>query len=191
MERRSRVILSTCFGILLFASGLGYANAQDDGSASEVDVPRTANVGPAEQVARAQEIQTSGATLSRRVSAMLDEARQERDIIRVTCLNDKLTQINANTRSIDDRVSNLESMSEAGDTSGGAHEFTVITVLGQKLQVLDQEASQCIGEDLFETGATTVTTEVDPGTPTEDPGVVPTTPASPIPYIPPPASGDS
>ena len=199
MNRRYRVTLIAACGLLLVTGGLRFASAQSDGAegtdvdaAGEVGVERRASLTPAEQLAEAQEIQESGATLSRRVSAMLDEARQDRDIIRVTCLNDKLTQINANLRTLSSRIENLEASVEASDTDRGGHEYTVITVLNQKLQVLDQEASQCIGEDLFETGATTVTTEIDPGTPSDDPGILPPeVPTSPVPYIPPPASGVS
>ena len=34
-------------------------------------------------------------------------------------------------------------------------------MLGQKLQVLDQEAHQCVGQATYETGATKVVTEID------------------------------
>ncbi len=178
----------------LVGTGFGLADAQDDGSEtaeeSGVDVRRRANLNPQEQLGEAQRIVTDGEQLSRRVSSMLDEARQERDIIRVTCLNDKLTQINANLSTLNQRVENLEASVESQDGDRGGHEFTVITVLDQKLNVLERESGQCIGDDIFETGATTVTTEIEEGSPTEDPTALPTIPPSaPVPFIPPPASG--
>ena len=196
MTRRMRVILGSVIAIGLATSGLGFDGAQNDDEVAEeapaegeVDVRRRANLGPQEQLQEARAIQQRGTDLSRRVSAMLDEARQERDIIRVTCVNDKLTQVNANLRTVEQRIDNLEDAVEADDSSRRNHEFTVITVLGQKFVVLDREAAQCIGQDIFETGATRVITEIDPDTPTEDPRTLPDIPPGVIPFVPPPESG--
>ena len=198
MSRRLRVLITIFASLTLVATGFGFAGAQGRGNSdgepgderSEVAVRRRANLNPAEQLAEAERVGQEAQQLSRRVSAMLDEARQDRDIIRVTCLNDKLTQINANIRTLENRIDNLQASVDSADRDRGGHEFTVISVLDQKLNLLEREASQCIGEDIFETGATTVTTEIDEGTPTDDPTVIPLTPpSSPVPYIPPPASG--
>jgi len=112
----------------------------------------------ADQMSSADSIVNRGTNLSQRVSQMLDDARREADVIRVTCLNDKLTQINANLRTAQSRYSNLTRTID-GDQRN--HELTVLTVLGQKLQILDQEANQCIGQDLYETGPTKIITEID------------------------------
>jgi hypothetical protein len=92
---------------------------------------------------------------------MLEEARKESDIIKITCLDDKLTQINVNLRTAESR---LDALRKAVDPDRRIHEYTVLTVLGQKLQVLDQEAHQCVGQAMYETGATKVTTVIDTGT---------------------------
>lgn len=191
---KRRVVSSLVIAVALAAGGLALAQDQEDRVAvegegeAEVGVVRRADLTPEEQLAEAQRIQNRGTQISRRVQAMLDEARRERDIIRVTCLNDKLTQVNANLRTLEERVGNLQSAVQAQDPNRRNHEFTVITVLGQKFNVLEQEANQCLGQDIFETGATRVTTTIAPESPTEDPTVVPE-PAPPVvPFIPPPAS---
>jgi hypothetical protein len=125
----------------------------------------------AESSASAETIVARGGNLSQRVAQMLDEARGEADMIRVTCLNDKLTQINANLRTAQSRLATFQ---KAVDVDERNHELTVLTVLGQKLQVLDQESNQCVGQDLFETGPTKIQVEIntsllpfeaEPGTP--------------------------
>ncbi|MDH5674615.1 MAG: hypothetical protein OEZ06_20980 [Myxococcales bacterium] len=157
-----------------------------------------------EQVQKGQEVVKRGTVLSKRVAQLLHEARNDGDIIKTTCLNDKLTQINANLRNAQER---LEGLKEAADSERQLHEYTVLSVLRQKFQVLDQEASQCVGQDLFDTGTTRVTTEVDAasatsegdpsqppigesgaptGSSTSDSGI-----DSGTPTIPPPASGIS
>lgn len=122
---------------------------------SAVPQPSAANAAPQES---ADAIVQRASNLSQRVSQMLDEARRDADMIRVTCLNDKLTQINANLRTAQGRLASLQ---KAVDVDQRNHELTVLTVLGQKMQVLDQESNQCVGQDLYETGPTKVTTEIN------------------------------
>ncbi|MET0390326.1 MAG: hypothetical protein ABW321_30420 [Polyangiales bacterium] len=131
-----------------------------DGSvrAANTQAAGRASLSPSDQVAAAESMVNRGSVLSQRVNQMLDEARREADVIRVTCLNDKLTQINANLRTAQSR---LTSFQRTVDSEQRTHELTVLTVLGQKLQVLDQEANQCVGQDLYETGPTKVVTEID------------------------------
>jgi hypothetical protein len=111
-----------------------------------------------EQLTNAQTIVERGTSLSQRVTQMLDDARREADVIRVTCLNDKLTQINANLRTAQSR---LGSVQKTVDVDQRNHEYIVMTVLGQKLQALDQKANQCVGQWLYDTGPTKVGTEID------------------------------
>lgn len=113
---------------------------------------------PAEQAEAARAALQRGSVLAQRISSMLEEARRENDIIRVTCLNDKLTQVNANMRTAQTR---MEAYKNAADQDQRAHEATVLSVLGQKFQVLDQEANRCVGQDLYDTGSTKVQTEID------------------------------
>ena len=193
MSRHLRLILGLVAAIALASGGLGYAVAQDgddegEEQDGEVDARRRANLTPEQQRAEATKIQNRGNDLSRRVQSMLDEARQEGDIIRVTCVNDKLTQVNANVRTLEQRVEAFDDAVESMDNGRRNHEFTVIIVLGQKFVVLDREAAQCIGQDIFNTGATTVTTEIDPGSPTDDPFVIPAGSPVVIPFVPTPAS---
>jgi len=196
MFRRSTLFTTMVTALALAALGFGLAAAQSGGAATattggpdgEIAVQRQANLSGAQQIAEAQTIATRGEQISRRVSTMLDDARREQDIIRVTCLNDKLTQINANNRTVGQRIESLQAAVDSSDPDRRNHEYTVLTVLGQKFSVLDQEANQCISQDIFETGATQVTTEIDPATPDEDPSNMPQTPDLPTPTIPPPYS---
>ncbi len=192
-----RTLSATIFALIVFGGGLGFAVAQneDEGTmedapeGGEMDVRQRADLTPEEQLEQARVIYARGEDLSRRVQSMLDEARQERDIIRVTCINDKLTQVNANLRTAEQRISQLEDAIAAEDSGRRNHEFTVIIVLGQKFVVLDREAVQCIGNEIYETGATRVITEIDPGAPVENPSAIP--PMHPrIPILPAPGTPD-
>lgn len=183
-----RTLLGLGALVLLGATGMGLAIAQDDREPADVPVRQQAQLTTEEQGAEAERIETRGTQISRRVMSMLDEARRERDIIRVTCLNDKLTQINAHLRTLQSRRQNLQEAVQTGDDGRRNHEFTVITVLGQHFTTLEQEANQCIGQDIFETGTTQVVTTIDPSTPDEDPSTLPQPPGPGVPFVPPPAS---
>ncbi|HEX7481798.1 MAG TPA: hypothetical protein VF331_28585 [Polyangiales bacterium] len=153
---------------------------------------RVAALSDAEQLAQAQGIVQRGNDLATRVSQQLDSATRENDIIRVTCLNDKLAQINAAAHTAQGRLSALQA---AVGTDARGHEFTVLTVLGQKLQVLDQEANQCLGQDLYSTGGTKTTTIIDTSlmpfedNPSSPPVLLPPGASLGVGVIPPPASG--
>jgi hypothetical protein len=192
MFGRHRVIRSlvTSLGLAVVVGGL--AVAQEGGAppppGSDPDLQAAQHLSGPEQLAEAKRVQERGINISRRIQSMLDMARREQDIIRITCLNDKLTQVNANIRTLEQRVANLQEAADANDADRRNHEFTVVNVLAQKLSVLEQEANQCIGQDIFETGATRVTTDVDPSAPDEDPTLIEEAPDIDIPYIPPPLS---
>ena len=182
-----RAVIVLLVGLALGATGFGLAIAQDasDEAGGEVPVRRQANVLPQERLDEATSIAQRGDQISRRVLSQLDEARRERDIIRVTCLNDKLTQINAHRRSAGDRLDRLVEADQIGDRERAQHEYTVITVLGQQFRVLEAEANGCIGQDIFETGTTRIVTDIDPATPDE--GLEVENPPPPdVPAVPPP-----
>ena len=196
MARRSRVRQYLLAALLIVGSGIGFAVAQENSEGGEstegeegtMEVQRRSDLTPAQQLEEAIVIKQRGTALSRRIAGMLDEARREQDIIRVTCVNDKLTQVNANLRTAEQRIESLEAAVESQDRGRANHEYTVIIVLGQKFVVLDREATQCIGQDIFETGATRVDTTIDPDTPNENPVILPTIPPGLIPFLPPPGS---
>ncbi len=194
MRSNGKVLAAVLATTLTVLGGFALAQQTTGGAAGAADqegafaIRRRADLTGPEQVAEAQRIQSSAESLSRRVTAMLDEARREGDVIRVTCLDDKLTQINAHRRSLGDRVESLQEGVQLADDSRRNHEFTVITVLAQHLQNLDREANECIGQDMYETGSTRVTTTIDPTTPADDASAIEAIPDISTPMIPPPES---
>jgi len=197
MFRRMGTVTHTLLAALVVGGGLGYAVAQE-GSDSTVDVVKVEPMGasaeretlsPAAQ-AKAAEAAVANATASCGAqSQALQSAKREKDIIRATCLDDKLSQCTANLQNIRRREAAMNEAIAEGDTGRSSHEFTVIGVLSQKFKMLAQAANQCVVQDLFDTGDTQVKEEVDLFAPDEDPAVI--TPVSdwPVPYIPPPVSG--
>jgi hypothetical protein len=172
---------------LVVGGGVGYAVAQEGGD-STVEVVEVEPIGasaeqetlsPAAQAKGAEAAVANAAASCGAQSKALQSAKREKDIIRATCLDDKLSQCNANLQSIKRREAALNEAIAEGDTGRSNHEFTVIGVLSQKFKMLAQAANQCVE----------VKEEVDLFAPDENPAVIAAVPDWPIPYIPPPVSG--
>jgi PP-loop superfamily ATP-utilizing enzyme len=182
---------------LVVGGGLGYAVAQE-GTDATVDVVKVEPMGasaeeptpsPAAQSKTAAAAVANATASCGAQSQALQSAKREKDIIRATCLDDKLSRCNANLQNIRRREAALNEAIAEGDTGRSNHEFTVIGVLSRKFKMLAQAANQCVGQDLFDTGDTQVKEEVDLFAPDENPAVITPVPDWPVPYIPPPVSG--
>ena len=162
--------------------GLGVAAAQtgDDpagSDANEAPAPATLSAEQMKQQAAAflPQMEQGGGTVRRQ----LEEARAARDVVKVQCLNDKLTQLDVAIRSARDRYSAFMVAVDRGDIERARHEFMVLQVLRDRGQELVAEAAQCIGEETGFAGESRLTVEIDPGLP--DPAAYPESPVVPIP----------
>ena len=135
---------------------------------------------------QAREYQQSMSQVLKRIHALEETARKQKDIIKLNCVMDKQVQAKVNASIAEQAMASLQENVARGDEGGRTHEFTRLTIINQKVMVLGAEAENCIGEDLSFVGATRVDVEIDPNIPTTDP----TTPPSPQIDVnrPPPAS---
>lgn len=159
---------------LVIALGLsvGVASAQNRAPENDAQVTtqRTANLSGPDQLREAQSVIDSVTSTRRRVSDMLDRARQERDILKVNCLNDKLTQIDVGLRTAGEHRELLQNAVSINNDSQRNHEFTLMLIVRSRSEALEGEARQCIGEDTgtFSDRQTTVRVTIDPNIPTQD-----------------------
>ena len=197
MFKRMGTVGQALLAALVASSALGYALAQGN-QPSTVEVIKVDPVGKAAQTkplspskqaqTAASALESASASCSAQAQA-LKSAKRDKDIIRATCLDDKLSQCNANLQNMKRRRAALKEAIADGDTGRANHESTVIGVLSQKFKMLTQAANQCVGQDLFDTGDSQNKVEVNLFAPDESPVVVAVVPDWPIPYIPPPVSG--
>jgi hypothetical protein len=200
MFRRMGTVGNALLSALMVAcTGIGLAVAQESGE-STVDVVRVEPIGErssgqpislTDQREAAEAAVEAAAASCDAQSEALQRAKREGDIIRATCLEDKLNQCNANLQNVRRRQTALNNAIASGDTAAANHESKVISVLSQKFKMLTQAANECVGQDLFDTGETQTRSEVDLFAPDENPAVIEPIPDWPIPYIPPPLSGVS
>lgn len=137
-------------------------------SAGAVGFQRKTSLTPQEQLAEAirhlERMEQSAGGLRR----MLEGARAQRDIVKILCLNDKLSQVDVAIRSGRDRSKQLRAAVERNDAEFANHEFTILTVLRQRSEQLVVEANQCIGEETAFVGDTRTKVTVDPSIPPDE-----------------------
>ena len=161
-----------------FAQGLG---STEDSEEQEVDLSTPSdeteedetNLSPEQRVVRGQKfvktIDGSAQTIQRQLKA----AQEERDVVRVLCLTDKLNQVDVAQRSAQDRMTALATAAERGDADRARHEYTVLEVLHDRVKVLVNESNQCVGEETGFIGEAEVSVSVDPNLPDADTGFGP------------------
>ena len=162
------------WAVLLFASAsalYGAADAQTGAAPLAAPTPaatKQAQLSPQQQQAQAeatiQRISIGAASVRR----MLETARAQRDVVKTLCLNDKLNQIDVAARSAADRRQALDQAVQKRDTELANHEFTILQVIRQRVEQLNAEANQCIGEEAGFIGESKVTTTIDPGIPGQE-----------------------
>lgn len=189
------------WGFALFAvlSALyGAADAQTSGSntssssgfagtSASAGLQQQVQLSPQDQIAQADASIARMSVSATGVRRALETARSQRDVVKTLCLNDKLNQIDVALRSAQDRRTTLDQAVSRKDADLASHEFTILQVLRQRVDQLDFEARQCLGEELQFLGETKVVTTIEPGMPSVETTSFP----EPVPVVSAPASCDS
>jgi hypothetical protein len=103
------------------------------------------------------------------IQGMLDEAKKEKDILKITCLDDKLTQTFVNLRGIEDRTQALKLAVSGGDTPTANHQSAILKIYVSRIQSLKAEAESCLGEVDIVLGDTKTSLNVDEDIAEKDP----------------------
>jgi hypothetical protein len=140
-----------------------------------------------------EKVKTSADSVGRMRGALkdvlqkLEEARNTKDVVKLNCVNEKLTQIKGLLRISEQSDVQLQEAVARKETATAEHEFTKVTIARSKVEQLRAEAEQCIGQLAFRTDEN-LSVEVEfpdylpPGDPTQMP------PPISIDSRPPPAS---
>jgi hypothetical protein len=138
---------------------------------AEVPSRRTANLSGADQLREATATLDSITATRRRVSDLLDRARTDRDIIKVNCLNDKLTQVDVTLRSAREHQELLQNAVSLNNDGQRNHEFQLMNIFRSRSEGIEGESRGCVGEETgtFDPTRTVITVRVDPNIPEEDP----------------------
>lgn len=105
------------------------------------------------------------------VLGKLEEARSSKDVVKLNCVNEKLTQIKGLLRISEQSDVQLQEAVARKETATAEHEYTKVTIARSKVEQLRAEAEECIGQLAFRTDEN-LSIEVDvpdllPGDPTQ------------------------
>lgn len=176
--RRKLILGFSLVGLLALGLGPDLASAQDPAagegaSEASASAPRAADLSMEQQLAQVSAYLSEMESVRARVRRELERARRERDVVKTLCLDDKLNQIDVALRSAGERKRAHELSAKRGDTDLANHEFTILTVLHQRVLQLDTEANQCIGKEVSFIGETSVKHSIDGDMAPEDPSEYP------------------
>ncbi len=107
----------------------------------------------------------------------LEDARNTKDVVKLNCVNEKLTQVKGLLRISEQADVALQEAVAKREQLAAEHEFTKVSIAGEKVQVLRNEAEECIGQLAFQTDQN-LTVEVD------TPDGLPKDPTDPAPMLP-------
>ena len=179
MARKTNLILTTAFVTSALAAHGGGAGAAPSGPAvpsqADISVKQRSSLTAQEMVKQGSEYFKNMNDTVKRITDLQAQSKRQKDIIRLNCVTDKLVQSKVNITIAEQAMAALQESIARADEGGRTHEFTRLTIVNQKVQVLGAEAENCIGEDLSFVGATRVDVEIDPNLPQIDV----TQPASP------------
>ncbi len=151
----------------------------DETSDVGIDFRKNITLSAPEMQAQAKDYYRKMQDTQRRVGSLQSKAKRDKDMVKLNCVNDKLTQLNGHLIVSDQSMGTLTLDIAKSDDGARQHEFTRMTILYQKVVTLGTEAEQCVGEDVSYVGATRVDVEIDPSIPPIDP----TQPDLPVPVV--------
>lgn len=126
--------------LALLCAALGAGSARGADQASAPPVPRT----EAERLAAADATLNRIRAAARQVEALLDDARQERDVLRASCLTDRLAQARTVIAAAE-RASSALHEAIAARQEGAEVELSALDLAGLQASQVRSEADRCIG----------------------------------------------
>ena len=165
MSRGARLIwLSLLIGPVALAQpgspgARGPAPANLPPAAVDVSVPQRSTLSGQDMVKQGQEYRANMDRVVVELQAMVEQARKQKDVIRLNCVMDKMVQVKVNMNIADQALQKLQEAAARSDDGSSLHEYTRITIVNQKVQVLQNEGQTCVGAELNYIGATRVEVE--------------------------------
>jgi hypothetical protein len=175
---------------VVLASGLGVAQPVDRPTPAPLPSPtleQPRSVPDAEKLTRSTQALAAMREVLRDVLARLEEARLVKDVVKLNCVNEKLTQIKGLLRISEQSDVALQEALARREAMTSEHEYSKVMIARQKVTLLRTEAEECIGQLAFRTDEN-LSVEVEE--PRNLPGGDPTQPPAlqPVQLRPPPAS---
>lgn len=170
------LVLGALCATAAFAQGAPPASAPpphatDNGAAlANIASEKASDVPDPEKLRRSSDALIRMRAVLKDALGKLEEARATRDVVKLNCVNEKLTQIKGLLRISEQSDVSLQEAVAKRETGTAEHEFTKVTIARQKVEQLRAEAEECIGQLAFRTDENlTVEVEEPDNLPNADP----------------------
>jgi hypothetical protein len=160
LKRASWVILLASFSLSAVS-----ARADPSEQGLRVEAQESERLSDKEKVSRADDAVAVMQKTLREVLQRVEEARKERDLVKLNCVNEKLTQVKALLRIAEQSYIALQESVARAAEDGAQHEFAKIEIARQRVTELRAESEQCIGQLAYVVDEKTVVTVEVPALP--------------------------
>jgi hypothetical protein len=162
MHTRQLIALGILIGGVAIAQGA--AQPEDKGTATPAAQPEKgtegSNLSDPEKIRRSAEAVAKMRGALKTVLVKLEEARNSKDVVKLNCVNEKLTQIKGLLRISEQSDIALQESVAKKESATAEHEYTKVSIAVVKVNQLSAEAEECIGQLAFRTDEN-ATTEVE------------------------------
>jgi hypothetical protein len=129
---------------ILHAAALALAALAGQGPALAADPPRAEPRTDAERIARGDETLNRVRAAARQVEGLVDDARREKDVLRITCLSDRLGQLQGMVGAAE-RASGALHEAIASRREGAEVELSALELAGLQAAEVRAQADRCLG----------------------------------------------
>jgi len=188
LQMRASFRLPLVTALVLLGAGVSRAQGpQKPPAPATPTLERASEIPDAEKLTRSTAAVARMRTVLTEVLGRLEEARATKDVVKLNCVNEKLTQVKGLLRISEQSDVALQEAVAKKDDPTADHEYTKVMIAQSKVETLRAEAEQCIGQLAFRTDENM---SVEVLVPSDLPGGDPTNPPPPAPatIAPPPAS---
>jgi hypothetical protein len=153
--------LAACVSFGVAAQALGQEPLPPPADASAgLRIESTEQVPDKKKLAEATQVLARLQGILKDVLKSLEEARNEKDVLKLNCVNEKLTQIKGLLRVVEQSDIALQEAVAKADEESAQHEYAKIIIARQRAEQLRADAEQCIGQLAYVDERTVVTVEV-------------------------------
>src|SRR4029077_16916074 len=133
----------------LLLLGSAVARAQGPSKPATSTLERAADVPDKEKLTRSSAAVSRMRSVLTEVLGRLEEARATKDVVKLNCVNEKLTQVKGLLRISEQSDVALQEAVGKKDTTAAEHEYSKVSIAKTKVDQLRTEAEQCIGQLAF------------------------------------------
>lgn len=140
-------VLVLCGSVAALRADTGGTNGNGTGSGTgKAENPVVVeNLSVADMQGRAAAIKSEIAENAHHVTILKDQAKKQQDVIKLSCVNDKIVQLNAQQNIADNVADQLQAALDKNSDERHS-EFARLSAAGEAVKRLREEAGSCVGE---------------------------------------------